>query len=103
MKKSIALSVFRIFGILDGISFLFLLCVAMPLKYMADMPMIVTIAGSVHGYIFVVYIITIIIAQIFVKWRFYWSVLALAAAWVPGGNIVLDIYIKKNKEKFLGS
>lgn len=103
MKKSISLSLFRLFGILDGISFLFLLCIAMPLKYMADIPMAVMIAGSVHGVIFVAYVVTIIIAQIFVKWRFYWSGLALAVAFIPVGNFALDIYIKKNKEQFLVS
>lgn len=103
MKKSNSLAFFRLFGILDGISFLFLLCIAMPLKYLADIPMAVMVAGSVHGFIFVVYVISIIIMQLFVKWHIIWSVLALVVAFIPAGNIVLDVYIKRNREKFLVS
>lgn len=103
MKKTTVLSLFRLFGILDGISLLALLCIAMPLKYMADIPMAVTIVGSIHGFIFCVYILTIIMAQLFLKWRFYWSVFALAAAVVPVGNLVLDVYINKNRQTFLVS
>ena len=40
----------RIAGILDGISLVVLLFIAMPLKYWMDIPMAVTIAGSIHGF-----------------------------------------------------
>ncbi len=103
MKKPFVLSSFRLFGILDGVSLLILLCIAMPLKYMADLPMAVTIVGSIHGFIFCVYIVTIIFAQLFLKWRVYWSILALVAAVVPVGNFVLDVYIHRNRQKFLQS
>ena len=38
----------------EAISYLVLLFVAMPLKYLAGMPMAVTITGSVHGALFVI-------------------------------------------------
>lgn len=40
-------------GKLEGISFLVLLGVAMPLKYAADLPLAVTIVGWAHGVLFV--------------------------------------------------
>ncbi|MEO5571009.1 MAG: DUF3817 domain-containing protein [Bacteroidia bacterium] len=43
-------------GHAEGISFLLLLFIAMPLKYMADMPLAVRIAGSLHGILFIAFI-----------------------------------------------
>ncbi len=43
-------------GHLEGISFLLLLFIAMPLKYMWDMPMAVRIVGSIHGILFIAFI-----------------------------------------------
>jgi integral membrane protein len=40
-------------GIIEGTSTLVLFGIAMPLKYMADMPMAVSIAGAIHGMLFV--------------------------------------------------
>ena len=41
----------------EGISFLALLLIAMPLKYFANLPMAVTIMGSIHGILFVAFMI----------------------------------------------
>jgi integral membrane protein len=43
-------------GHAEGVSFLVLLFIAMPLKYMCDMPMAVRIAGSIHGILFIAFI-----------------------------------------------
>lgn len=43
-------------GHAEGISYLLLLFVAMPLKYMADMPMAVRIVGSIHGILFIAFV-----------------------------------------------
>lgn len=45
-------------GKLEGYSYLALLLIAMPLKYLADMPLAVgiRIAGSVHGVLFVAFV-----------------------------------------------
>ena len=42
----------RLLSIVEGISTLVLFFVAMPLKYAADMPLAVTIAGMIHGFLF---------------------------------------------------
>ncbi|MGE7601582.1 DUF3817 domain-containing protein [Peribacillus sp. NPDC097675] len=54
----------RIAGIMDGIPLLALLIIAMPLKYFADLPLAVTINGSIHGVIFMLYMVTILYAAI---------------------------------------
>jgi integral membrane protein len=52
---------FLTIGKLEGYSYLALLFIAMPLKYMADMPLAVRIAGSLHGALFVAFVIIIFI------------------------------------------
>jgi integral membrane protein len=42
----------RLLGTVEGISTLVLFGIAMPLKYLAGMPMAVTVVGSIHGFLF---------------------------------------------------
>lgn len=90
----------RIAGILDGISLVVLLFIAMPLKYWMDIPMAVTIVGSVHGFIFVSYVLVILYVQIRLKWNIIWSMLALAVAFIPFGNFIYDWQLKKMETRF---
>lgn len=47
-------------GKAEGYSYLVLLFIAMPLKYMADLPIAVRIAGSIHGILFIAFMYLII-------------------------------------------
>jgi integral membrane protein len=44
-------------GRIEGVSLLLLLGVAMPLKYLAGQPLAVTVVGSVHGALWVIYMV----------------------------------------------
>ncbi|RZM12434.1 MAG: DUF3817 domain-containing protein, partial [Pedobacter sp.] len=44
---------FMLIALVEGISYLLLLCIAMPLKYYADMPGFVKYLGWAHGVLFV--------------------------------------------------
>ncbi|MFN2260873.1 MAG: DUF3817 domain-containing protein [Psychroflexus sp.] len=48
---------FRWISTLEAISFLLLLFIAMPLKYIWDMPEYVRIVGMAHGILFILYLI----------------------------------------------
>lgn len=50
---------FLLIGKLEGYSYLALLLIAMPLKYLADIPLAVRIAGSVHGALFIAFVVVI--------------------------------------------
>ncbi len=52
-KQSAALKSLTIIGYLEGTSFLLLLCIAMPLKYMLDIPEGVKYIGMAHGILFI--------------------------------------------------
>ena len=90
----------RAAGIIDGISLVTLLCIAMPLKYFADIPMAVTIVGSIHGAIFSFYFLAVLYAQIAIRWNVIWSIVALIVAFIPFGNFVFDRFLKKRADQF---
>ena len=88
-------SILRTTGLIDGLSLLVLLGIAMPLKYIGDLPMAVTIVGPLHGGIFVAYLFSILYAQLRVQWNVGVSLLAILAAFIPFGNFAFDFYLKK--------
>lgn len=86
---------FRVIGIIEGISYLVLLGIAMPLKYYLDFPVAVKIAGALHGLFFVLYLLAL--AHVTFKNR--WSILrvggAFLASLLPFGNFVLDSRLRR--------
>jgi integral membrane protein len=73
-----------------------LLGIAMPLKYMADMPMAVQIVGSLHGALFVALCLFLLFALIRNRLSISWCVLVFLCAIVPFAPFFLD---RKLKEK----
>lgn len=95
-----AVTFLRTMGILDGLSLLILLGIAMPLKYFAGLPLAVTIMGSLHGVIFIVYIASIAWAQLRLQWPIVYSIVAVLVAFIPLGNFVFDCYIKRAAQRY---
>lgn len=89
----------RAMGFIEGMSLLFLLFVAMPLKYWAGYPMAVTIAGSLHGGFFILYLTVLLYATFAVKWSLKWPAAGLLAAFVPFGNFLYDRGLKTYDQK----
>jgi integral membrane protein len=84
------ISVLRIVGLLEGISFLVLLLIAMPLKYVANMPLPVSIVGGMHGFLFVAYVALAMLATVVFRWPVSKLLLALAASIIPTGTFWFD-------------
>lgn len=95
MKKTFGW--FRKVAFAEGISFLVLLGIAMPLKYFADMPMAVTIVGGLHGVLFVAFIILAREVKVDYKKDFKWLIKAGLASILPFGTIVMDKEWKKEE------
>lgn len=89
----------RIIALLEGLSFLLLLGIAMPLKYMAGQPGAVRIVGMAHGLLFVLYIFYVIRIQADVKWSMKQTLLALAASVVPFGTFYADAKLFRTVEE----
>jgi integral membrane protein len=81
---------FRKIAMAEGISFIVLLFIAMPLKYWADMPMAVRIVGSLHGILFVAFMVLAWEAKGEYKKGWAWFGKALLASLLPFGTFVMD-------------
>jgi integral membrane protein len=97
MKSRIQL--LRFVGIAEGISFLVLLLIAMPLKYYFGLPQMVKVVGWMHGVLFVAYIGTVLLAIKAMKWNLFNVGVALAASLVPVGTFLLDKSWKKRENE----
>ena len=85
-----ALGRLRIIAFLEGISFLLLLGVAMPLKYFAGLPQAVRVVGMAHGVLFVLFVLLLIQVAIEKNWSFKKSALSFVSSLVPFGTFYAD-------------
>ncbi len=97
MLKS-RVGVLRITAFLEGLSFLVILFVTMPLKYMYDMPGPNQMIGMVHGILFIAYIALVLMMKSEVKWSFMTTFWALVASIIPFGTFYADHKIFKKAE-----
>jgi integral membrane protein len=74
----------------EGVSFLLLLFVAMPLKYMAGIPMAVKLVGWAHGVLFVWYWIAAVPLFTVLKWPVDRIIGLGLASILPFGTFVME-------------
>ena len=85
----------RIVGFLEGISYLLLMGVAMPLKYIWEIPEANIGIGYGHGILFIAYCILVIPAKLEFNWNIKITFLVLLASLLPFGTFVVDSKIFK--------
>lgn len=85
----------RTIGLLEGTSFLLLLGIAMPLKYLAGMPEMVRVVGWAHGILFMLYWAAVAHVALERRWPLVRVGAALAASVLPFGPFVLDAYLRR--------
>lgn len=85
-----SLKVYRLIGLLEGVSYLLLLFVAVPLKYFADYNLGVKLLGMPHGVLFIAYIIYSFIIGEKYNWKFPHYFQAAIASILPFGTFVFD-------------
>ena len=85
-----ALERLRLVGKIEGVSFLVLLCIAMPLKYAAGMPMAVKVVGWAHGVLFVLFVASLWGARREAKLPVRLSAMVFIAALLPFGPFLID-------------
>jgi len=90
----------RRIGIAEGISFLVLLLIAMPLKYYFDLPIAVKVVGWAHGVLFIAYVVIVLLSIRLMKWNLIGLGVALAASLIPLGTFFLDKGWKKREQEF---
>jgi integral membrane protein len=93
----------RAIGIVEGISFLLLLGIAMPLKYFAGMPKAVTVVGWIHGLLFITFCMALLQARLDAQWNGRRTVTILIAALLPFGPFVIDGGLRRDDKQFRAS
>lgn len=97
-EKRKYLSQLRWIGITEGWSFLLLLGIAMPLKYILDFPIAVKYIGWAHGILFILYIIAVFRAAFALNWKLQRISISLAASVLPFATFILDKRLKQEEE-----
>ncbi|MBL0709235.1 MAG: DUF3817 domain-containing protein [Sulfurimonas sp.] len=88
---------FRIASFIEGLSYLVLLFIAMPIKYIGGNPIPVKIVGMTHGVLFCLFIYFLYTAMSEHKWSKKFSLFAFITSLVPFGMLFLDKYLKKKE------
>jgi integral membrane protein len=82
-------------GSAEGISFLLLLFVAMPIKYIGHNPIPVQWLGPIHGGLFLLYLASAVAVARILNWCWLHIVLAFAASVVPFGPFVFEAWLRR--------
>lgn len=85
----------RLVGLFEGISFLALLLIAMPLKYAAGQPLAVRYVGMAHGILFLLYLLALVPVALDHRWSWKTVALAVLASVLPAGPFVFDAKVLK--------
>ncbi len=77
---------FSLINTIEGWSYLILLFIAMPMKYIFEIPIAVKIAGMAHGVLFIIFCILLAIAWQDTKWNFKENIIFFIASLIPFGT-----------------
>jgi len=91
---------FRILALIEGISFLLIFGVSLPLKYMLGYTTIPYIIGMSHGVLFVLYVIMAIELIIRRRVTFFQFLRIIFASIIPFGTFFNDKMLKEQQLKF---
>ncbi len=98
-KQNRALKSLTIMGYLEGTSFLLLLFIAMPLKYMMGIPEAVKYIGMAHGVLFIAYILILLGAATKIKMPIWAMPAGVLGSFLPFGPFIFDHLLKKSLKK----
>ena len=93
MKNPVSL--LRLVSLAEGVSYVVLLGIAMPLKYGANMPGAVKIVGAIHGALFVVFCVALLRAMLGARWPISRAALIFLASLVPLAAFWMDRRIRE--------
>ena len=90
----------RVISYLEGISYILLLFIAVPIKYYANDPSLVKLLGMPHGLLFVAFVILSLVNSKKYNWSFIKTIVVLISSIIPFGTFYVDYkYFKNNVER----
>ena len=102
MAKANPVRWLRAVGLVEGVSYVLLLGVAMPLKYAAGMPEAVKVVGWAHGVLFVALCVALVYTLAVARWPLGRAGLVFVASLLPFGPFVVDRRMKQYEQEFAG-
>jgi integral membrane protein len=92
------INIFRKVAVAEGISYILLIFIAMPLKYWAHIPEAVKYTGWAHGVLFMLYIVFFIMTWMEVKWNIGKAAMIVFASLLPFAPFWVDKRLRKDSE-----
>ena len=83
-------NIFRIVSLLEGVSYLLLLFIATPIKYLQDNPEYVKMLGMPHGILFMLYVVIAFLIKKEMNWDNKTLGIVLLASILPFGTFYID-------------
>ncbi|MFD0988720.1 DUF3817 domain-containing protein [Mariniflexile jejuense] len=84
------LNIFRITALLEGVSYILLLFIATPIKYLLNEPQYVKLLGMPHGILFMAYIVMAIMLKKELNWNTKQFTEIVLASIIPFGTFYID-------------
>lgn len=91
-----ALARYRLLAIVVGIGLIVLVFVGMPLKYIADESLVVAVVGTLHGYLYMVYLVTVFLLSRQVSWSPVRTIGVMLAGTIPFLGLVVEHYVTRD-------
>ena len=89
-NKLLMLNIFKITSFFEGVSYILLLFVGVPLKYFADNPILVKSLGMPHGMLFIAYIVMTLLIRGKMNWDVKTTLIVLVASILPFGTFYIN-------------
>jgi integral membrane protein len=94
------IKILRVISYLEGISYILLLFIAVPIKYYANDPSLVKLLGMPHGLLFVAFVILSFVNSKKYNWSFIKTIVVLISSIIPFGTFYVDYkYFKSSIER----
>ncbi len=103
MNLSTNIGALRFFAVAEGISYIALFGLTMPLKYIYDNPGPNKIVGYAHGLLFIIYCVLVFLVNQQAKWSLKTNIMAYLASLIPFGTFIADAKIFRQTEEELNS
>ena len=89
---------FLLINKIEGLSYIILLFIAMPIKYYFGFPLATKVMGSIHGALFVIFIYRLYKVSRKIGFSFKENILYFILSLIPFGSFYTDRFLK---EKYL--
>ncbi|WP_299672784.1 DUF3817 domain-containing protein [uncultured Tenacibaculum sp.] len=92
------INIFKIVSFLEGLSYILLLFIATPIKYIYDDPTYVKWLGMPHGLLFIGYLALATLLKVELKWSVKDFLIVCLLAIIPFGTFFVGKYLKEEKK-----